>query len=343
MNRGNQIKTMQNQIVSTPGKSTAELISVIVPAYNAEKFIGRCIRSIQNQTYGNLEIIIVNDGSADGTKQICQRYCDLDSRIRLISQENQGVSAARNRGIDDSKGEYIAFVDADDTMPPKALEILLGSLLQGKADIVGGTMRAVYNDGTIKEKMTADPEIWKGEMALEKSLKDNPYTYSVWGKLFRKGFIGKTRFVEQRHIHEDSFFLFECFVNKPEMVCISECVYEYHILPDSASRTGFSEKYFDILYFAERKYKMIQMSYPQYEKAAQNMLVKANMALLKILVRATGKAIYAEEKSCIKNIKDNQKYFLPATEADKKWFFIIKYNLYYVYKLYYHLKQHAGL
>lgn len=316
----------------------AEFISVIIPAYNAEKYIERCIRSVQNQTYQNIEIIVVNDGSADGTEEICRKCGSQDARIRVLSQENRGVSAARNRGMEEAKGEYFSFVDADDTLPPAALAVLLEKLAAEKADIASGGMRAIHNDGTVKEE-SASSGIWTGQKALEMSLRDNTHTYSVWGKLFKKEFVGRVRFEEKRSIHEDSFFLFQCFEKEPRMVCLPSCVYDYYILPNSASRADFSEKYHDILYFAEQKYKIVQKSYPQYERLAQNMLVKANMAFLKISSRTRSSAARAQERVCIQQVKAKKQYFIPATETDKKWFLIIRCNLYYLYKICYHEKR----
>lgn len=310
----------------------AELISVIIPAYNAEKYIERCIRSIQNQTYQNVEIIVVNDGSVDGTETAARRCCVQDARIQVISQENKGVSAARNRGMEEAKGEYLAFVDADDTLPAEALEVLMKKLLEERADIVSGTIRVIHRSGMETEE-TAAEEIWTGTTALEKSLEDHIHTYSVCGKLFRKEFVKNISFAEGRKVHEDSFFLFECFRHEPRMACFDRCVYLCHISENSASRTNFSEKYFDILYFAECKYKVIQNEYPQYEQLAKNMMIKANMALLKILCKENGKRYRQEERTCIRWIQQNQQYFLPSARIDKSWFFVIKYHLYPVGKL----------
>lgn len=316
-----------------------ELISVIIPAYNAEKYIERCIRSIQNQTHRETEIIVVNDGSADATEHIGRELGLHDPRIKVISQENHGVSAARNRGLDVARGDYISFVDADDTLPPDALELLLDNMLRENADIVSGTMRAIHANGVVKEEANSIAEVWSGRTALEKSLEDNTHTYSVWGKLFRKEFVGDTRFEEGKRIHEDSFFIFLCCEKEPRMVCLNKCVYEYYVLPDSASRKAFSEKYYDILYFAARKYEIVRDSYPMYENLAQNMLMKANMAFLKIACRAQTDDAREQEEACIRQVKSKEKYFIPATEMDKRWFWLIKHNLYYGCKFCYRSKS----
>ena len=90
------------------------MISIIVPVYNVEEYLEECLDSIKNQTYTDIEVVLVNDGSTDGSKEICERYCELDSRFHLINQENQGQSIARNRGVAESTGEFIVFIDSDD-------------------------------------------------------------------------------------------------------------------------------------------------------------------------------------------------------------------------------------
>ena len=120
------------------------MISIIVPIYNAEQFLRECIDSILSQNYSNIEIILVNDGSRDGSLNICQSYDD--SRIVLIDKENAGVSSARNAGLKVAKGEYIAFIDADDTLPVNALSLLLESLERYQVDLVVGSFMFQYGN-----------------------------------------------------------------------------------------------------------------------------------------------------------------------------------------------------
>jgi len=101
------------------------MISVIVPVYNVEKYLEECLDSIQNQTYSDIEVILVNDGSTDKSKEICGKYCKQDNRFQLLNQENQGLSAARNKGVEISTGEYIVFVDSDDIIKTNYLEKLM--------------------------------------------------------------------------------------------------------------------------------------------------------------------------------------------------------------------------
>ena len=112
------------------------MISVIVPVYNVEEYLEQCLDSIQCQTYTDIEVILVNDGSTDRSKEICERYCKKDSRFKLVNQENKGLSGARNRGMSESKGEFISFVDSDDVIKEDMLEQLMKQMTSEDIDIV---------------------------------------------------------------------------------------------------------------------------------------------------------------------------------------------------------------
>ena len=111
------------------------MISVIVPVYNAEEYLEECLESIKNQTYTNIEVILVNDGSTDGSKEICEQYCEKDNRFKLVNQENQGQSVARNLGVAESVGQFIMFVDSDDVVRENIVEVLL-SYMKEDVDLV---------------------------------------------------------------------------------------------------------------------------------------------------------------------------------------------------------------
>ena len=125
-------------------------ISIVIPIYNAEDHLQRCVDSVLNQTEKNIEIILVDDGSTDNSIEICKNYLNQDKRVQLIHQENSGVSAARNRGIEQACGEYIGFIDSDDWIEPNMYECLLREANQASADIVMCDARTVYEDGKIQ-------------------------------------------------------------------------------------------------------------------------------------------------------------------------------------------------
>lgn len=314
----------------------SDLVSVIVPAYNAERFLSRCTDSILNQTYTNIELIIINDGSEDKTGIICDAYAADDSRVVVIHQENQGVSAARNAGIEKSSGVYIIFADADDALLPDAVEILLSEMRSADADIaVCSSYRVREGEAVPLQPSGGKRRILEGLESLKGSLEDRGFSYAVWAKMYRRQFIGNTRFVEGKRVHEDAFFLFECFCKQPRVVLCDKYVYIYYVTAGSASRAVFSEKFLDILFFAERKLQIIEEQYPQLKEMAYNVVVKANMALLENLCGTWDPKFRQTERQCIAEVRRYKRYFVAASRQNKRWFFIITNHLYHLYKICY--------
>lgn len=127
-----------------------KMISIIVPVYNVEKYLEKCINSILGQTYENLELILINDGSNDGSEAICQKYINLDKRIKFITQENYGVSVARNRGLEIARGSYLLFVDSDDWLERNACQVLVETINKFKVDVVIFEMQKHYESGKVE-------------------------------------------------------------------------------------------------------------------------------------------------------------------------------------------------
>lgn len=139
---------------------TEDLISIIVPIYNAEEFLGECIESILNQSYINIEIILVNDGSTDSSLNICNKYKEMDNRIKIISKSNSGVSDTRNIGISNALGKYICFTDADDMLKNDFVKVLYTEMVNNEVDIVFCNFEYDYNGKLIKKKPRLRAEIY---------------------------------------------------------------------------------------------------------------------------------------------------------------------------------------
>lgn len=312
-------------------------ISVIVPVYKAEKYIDECVESILNQTFTDLELILIDDGSPDNCGVICDEYAKKDDRVRVFHQENLGVCAARNVGIDNAKGKYITFVDSDDYITKNALEILYNDIVVHNADIACASGRKFYSD-TIEALEKSKYKIWRDSDAIRNCLLDNGSTYSSCRKLYKKEFIGDTRFEVGRKIHEDSFFVFCCCLKKPTFVLRNVYIYHYRNNPDSASHAPFSEKFLDILYFANKKKELASKCFPEFEAEINNMTVKANLSMLNLFCRTNDKKYNKDIKQCIRTVKCLKRYFVPAIPIDKKMFFIVSNNLYGLFRIYYKLK-----
>lgn len=313
------------------GSVNDSLVSIIVPVYNAEKYIDNCVTSVVNQTYSKWELLLIDDGSFDSSGMICDNYSRLNSRIRVVHQKNLGVSAARNRGIECAEGEYIAFLDVDDALPQESLKTLVNSLIDNNADVAMGI--------TCGEKWEnhSGVEIWKGEDGIQYSLMDDPYTCAAWGKLYRRELIGETRFDRKIKINEDSLFVFQIMCKKPVCVCVNKEIYQYIQVPGSASRSAFSEKYFDILKVSDLKYKKIEEQFPQMHDLAKNMLLKARMNMLRLLAVRTRDEYRDVEKKLLEYILDNKEDYIPSSKECNQWMFILSHHLFYVYKLAHHI------
>lgn len=180
-------------------------ISVIVPVYKVEEYLERCVSSLCHQTYKNLEIILVDDGSPDNSGKMCDELAKKDARIKVIHKKNGGLSDARNEGIEKSTGEYIAFVDSDDWYDPNMLEILYNLCEKNQAEIAECSYRSIYKDSVLAET-TCSGSVMKFTpvQAIESNL-DWKYCKPVaWNKLYRRNIIGDIRYPVGK-LHEDEF------------------------------------------------------------------------------------------------------------------------------------------
>lgn len=307
------------------GSVNDSLVSIIVPIYNAEKYLDSCIQSVLRQTYTNWELILIDDGSTDKSGRIAEEYGFADERITVFHQKNLGVSLARNQGIDEATGNYVVFLDADDELIEDCLAKTVNIAEETNADVVAG--RSCENQELFQDRI-----IWTGAEALENSLKDHLFTYSACAKLIRREFIGKTRFTPDIRINEDSYFVFQLLCKQNVFVLTNDVIYFYRANSESSSRTVFSEKYFDILKVSDLKYKKIEEQFPQMHDLAKNMLLKARMNVLRILAVRTRDEYRDVEKKLLEYILDNKKDYIPSSKECNQWMFILSHHLFYVYK-----------
>ena len=217
---------------------TLPVVSIIVPVYNVKSYVGECVESLCRQTYTNLEILLVDDGSTDGSGEVCDEYAGRDERIRVIHQANRGLSGARNMGLDDARGEYIAFVDSDDLVSTNYVETLYELLMKYEADIAA----CAYVKGTteqltdIREKVLSLDNVKEICMPSVKLLKQWHGKYKqqetvAWNKLYcREVWNGrkKIRFPESRN-HEDVLISHLVVQGAKTIVLTTEILYFYRI------------------------------------------------------------------------------------------------------------------
>lgn len=309
------------------------LVSIIVPIYGTEAYLPACIDSIRNQSYKNIQIILVDDQSPDGCPEICDRYAREDPRILVIHQKNKGVSGARNTGLKHASGEYVLFVDGDDELYSDAVQILLQDAQEYGADIVSAIKRVMNeNAHDIGDGKNGACAVYHGEKPLLLSLEGDRNTNSACAKLFRTLLIKGICFEEGKNINEDGFFLFQCYMKKPVLVQHDVPVYQYNFRPGSSSRGAFSDKYLAMLYFCERKKELIAAHYPQYIEQAHNMEVHTNLQFLDVLCRTTDIKYKVLQRQCIQTVRRLYGYHKPVNDHHRVLALIVKFGLYPLYK-----------
>lgn len=222
------------------------LISIIVPVYNVEKYLNNCIESLVCQTYDNIEIILIDDGSSDYSSQICDEWADKDRRIKAIHKENGGASSARNAGLDFAKGDFIGFVDGDDYVNPDMYEILLDTIGEYHADAAAcGIVREsesgykeIWADHTVREFNKPELLKWIGEAA-------GILPVSPCNKLFSKNCLQNIKFNANFKYAEDTLFNFQAATGINKLVLKCEPYYHYVNNSNSASHMRFDENRFD--------------------------------------------------------------------------------------------------
>ena len=227
-----------------------ELISIIVPIYNVEKYLRQCLDSIFTQTYQNFECLLINDGSPDNSADICREYVEKDSRFRYFEKENGGVSSARNLGIERSKGQYITFIDSDDWVDSDYLELLYMKINEYNADLAVLTYKQYsMNDGCFYlhvwdqdyyEKYYTGNELLNSLPNLENY--DSTFNVS-WGKLFKRNFLETATFNEQRIMGEDLEFNFKIFLQIKSCIYLNKALYNFRQHHLSTRARKISDKY----------------------------------------------------------------------------------------------------
>lgn len=210
----------------------SDLISIIVPVYKVEKYIDECIKSIINQTYTNLEIILIDDGSPDNCGKICDGYAKNDKRIKVIHQKNMGQSVARNVGLEYAKGDFIGFVDSDDYIKNNMFEVLHNNLVSYSADISICNIIKVKNNKLEKMENYNDITLIKSDKILEELIDGNITNY-IYNKLYKKELWKDIRFPKGK-ILEDMDIMYKILEKTEHIVCTNNTEYYYRIRSDSS-------------------------------------------------------------------------------------------------------------
>ena len=240
------------------------LISVIVPVYKAEGYLERCVGSIRNQTYRNLEIILVDDGSPDRSGEMCDALALEDSRIRVVHKENGGLASARNAGIDAMTGEYAAFVDSDDDIAPEMIRSLYDLCVQHQAQVACCGIERVNDQGHVNyfNENVTDFLLLTREGAMAELLENYRVTNSVCDKLIHKSVFDGLRLTEG-YIYEDFDVMYRCLHRADRVVYTGAPYYQYYMSQGSILRSTFNAKQFDLVRAARKRLAFFEQEYPQ--------------------------------------------------------------------------------
>lgn len=239
-----------------------ELISIIVPVYKVEQYLEKCVYSILNQTYQNLELILIDDGSPDKCPKICEKLAQVDSRIIVIHKKNGGLSSARNAGIDIAKGDYIGFVDSDDYIDKQMYEKLYNNMKKYDADISIGKFQKVYETSEIKTEFIDEViDVWSRKEALSHLYDKKYFGCEAWNKLYKRYILDDIRFPEGK-IYEDEFTVHRFIERANKIVNTNQICYYYLQRNVGIIRSNFTAARLDILVALRDRMELFREKYP---------------------------------------------------------------------------------
>lgn len=305
-----------------------DLISVIVPVYNVEKYLDRCVESIVNQTYKNLEIILVNDGSTDNSGQICDVWAEKDNRIRVIHQSNMGGGAARNAALEIAKGDYIAFVDSDDYIANDMYQYL-HNLMETETDIAECGYVNVDNDREDFKSAGNNIFVCDTKKAMEYHILDKYFKQMPVTKLYKKKCIESVRFPVGTKI-DDEYFTYKTIGKANKLVHSTKICYAYRQHSSSVMHSANVEKCIQAIESRVERYKYIKEYFPELEqlclKNVWGTCIYQYQVILKCYKKDDVKAIL----DYIKRILDeNTLSFDGLPFKEKIWFSIAKISLHF--------------
>ncbi len=283
------------------------LVSVIIPVYNVQDYLIRCVESILNQSYRNIEIILVDDGSTDNSPVLCDGLAKRDNRITVLHQANAGVSAARNAGIDIAEGDFVAFVDSDDFAQPDMLETMISGFSDG-VDIVRCAYRKYFDDKSTADVTDARETILESQDYLNIMFSDEALNSNCWCKMYRKSVIDGIRFPISYKVGEDNYFNYQVVKNANKVHVCSKIVYNYYINQESATNGDGS---------TEGWLQNIKLHSEIFDTERENKKICDTIAL------AFSSWLLAFYFVLIKNNDLNTEYFLEVNRIMNKYFKIL--------------------
>ena len=320
-----------------------ELISVVIPVYNVENYLEKCIQSVIDQTYSNLEIILVNDGSTDKSGEICDKYSEIDERIIVIHKKNGGLSDARNTGIDRATGKYIGFVDSDDYIDKEMYSIMYNNIILNDASVSIVNRYYTFPDGkkVLRYKIDKQIKIMNNIEAIEEMNNFSTFDMAAWDKLYEIKLFDDIRFPVGK-LSEDFYIMYLIFEKCKKVVFDSRPLYYYFQRDNSITRN--KKVNFDFIEAAKQQMNYIGNKYPQLENCVKSAYLSANLTAYNSHLKQKVKL----DKEMIKKFKKEVKAYYPYIKENCKIdnikkiqakLFLINTNIYNLFFKLYKIKK----
>ena len=262
-------------------KEESKRVSIIIPVYNVESYLGKCLDSVCGQTYSQLEILIIDDESPDRCGQIADAYAKKDNRIKVIHIKNRGAAGARNVGLDYCSGDYIMFVDSDDWLEKHCVETLLRKLEESICEIIQCQYYDEYKGRQVKHFMNEQEQVYS-DQAFIKDMLHHWEDVLIWNKLFSKKVVSNIRF-EEGHCIDDEFFTYRTIMQASRICVLPDCLYHYRQRQSGAMKSPEKrdQRLQDQLEFVIRRYNPLTEKYPEIKDEIRMHLIEVLMYVMR--------------------------------------------------------------
>lgn len=260
-----------------------DLISVIIPVYNVEHYLGDCVESALNQSYKNLEILLIDDGSTDNSGKICDEYSKKDNRIKVFHKKNGGAASAKNFGVKKAVGKFICFIDSDDIVEKDYVEYLYSLISKENADLSIGCYTVKSNNKEYNIGKNQIDSILSSKDCLKKLLLDDGITVSLCAKLYKKNIL-KSIYFPENFMYEDDATMYSIIMKCKTISYGNKSIYTYYIRNNSVMTKDFTDKRLVILKYANNMKKEILFMYPDLKSFVDRKFIMYNFSILRQLV-----------------------------------------------------------
>lgn len=274
------------------------LISVIIPFYNVKPFFEDCLKSVIYQTFQNLEIILVNDGSNDGSVDIANKYLKSDTRFKLINQNNKGISAARNTGVKNATGKYLTFIDSDDFVSKNYIQYLYELLIKNECLVSIGAHYIYQNDHNIVFKGFSEDSLLPTKNVIQEILLDKKCDLSLWGKLYTSSLFNDITFPEGK-LFEDTAVTYKLLLKCNSIICGSQANYYYRKRINSITTSQNFLQKMDLIQFTKQMTDEINCIYPDISQLCRKRLVWSYFSTLNQLYKCNSSDKFLQEETTI--------------------------------------------